>query len=49
MQVDRSNFAAVLPSILNHIKLADFVSFDCEFTGLVTNLDPIEGMFSNHI
>lgn len=49
MQVDRANLEEVLPDILKHIELADFISFDCEFTGLVTNLDRIEGLFSNHI
>ena len=29
MQVDRDNLSTVLPLILKHIELADFVSFDC--------------------
>ncbi|PJF19562.1 hypothetical protein PSACC_00610 [Paramicrosporidium saccamoebae] len=34
--VTRSNFSSLLPSILHHIKDADFIAFDTELTGLTT-------------
>ena len=38
MQVDSDNISEVLPQILKSIHESDFVAFDCEFTGLVTQL-----------
>ena len=38
MQIDRYNFATHFDAICDKINRASFVSFDCEFTGLVTNL-----------
>lgn len=35
--VTRSNFASLLPSILHHIKEADFIAVDTELTGLTTS------------
>ncbi len=35
--------------IITSLKNADFISFDCEFTGLVTHLERIEGMYPNYI
>lgn len=34
--VSKGNFGSLLPSILHHIKEADFVAFDTELTGLTT-------------
>jgi poly(A)-specific ribonuclease len=34
--VTKSNFIGLLPSILHHIKDADFITFDTELTGLTT-------------
>lgn len=49
MQVDRENLAELLPQILEHIAHAHFIAFDCEFSGLVTQLRRIEGSFPNHL
>lgn len=35
--VTKSNFASLLPSILHHIRDADFVTFDTELSGLTTS------------
>jgi poly(A)-specific ribonuclease len=34
MQVNKDNFELLLPRIVNDIKSCDFISIDCEFTGL---------------
>lgn len=41
MQLDRTNFHTHLPTLLHDIQHAHFIAFDCEFTGLVTQLAPI--------
>ena len=47
MQIDTHNFHEHSQLILQHIEQAHFIAFDCEFTGLVTQLDNIEGSFPN--
>jgi hypothetical protein len=48
MQIDSSNFDQHLDFILAEIESAHFVAFDCEFTGLVTQLEHMEGLFPDH-
>ena len=38
MQVDSDNIEDLLPEILARIHDSHFISFDCEFSGLVTQL-----------
>lgn len=52
-EVTRDNFSAILPTVLNSISSAKFVSFDTELTGLCTNrfhrysvLDEVEQRYS---
>ena len=47
--MDKNNLSKLLPEILSRIESSDFVAFDCEFTGLVAQLERIEGQFSNYI
>ena len=49
MQVDSDNIEELLPDILARIHDSHFISFDCEFSGLVTQLQRIEGTFPNHL
>ena len=48
MQIDSRNFDEHIDLILKDIETAHFVSFDCEFTGLVTQMQHIEGLFPDH-
>lgn len=41
MQIDSSNFDEHVDFILSEIESAHFIAFDCEFTGLVTQLQHI--------
>ena len=48
MQIDRHNLATHYQAICDDLCKASFVAFDCEFTGLVTNLEKIEGKFADY-
>lgn len=48
MQIDSRNFEQHVDLILQEIETAHFVAFDCEFTGLVTQLQHIEGLYPDH-
>jgi hypothetical protein len=48
MQIDSRNFEYHIDLILQEIETAHFVAFDCEFTGLVTQTDRIEGLYPDH-
>ena len=48
MQIDRHNLHQHIDRILEDIKAAHFVAFDCEFTGLVTQNEHMEGDFADH-
>ena len=39
MQVTRENFVEVLPLVRESIQMADFISFDAEFTGIKTSMN----------
>lgn len=34
IEVTKNNFKSLLPTILTHIKEADFIAFDTELTGI---------------
>lgn len=48
MQIDSRNFNEHIDLVLQDIESAHFISFDCEFTGLVTQLKHIEGLFPDY-
>lgn len=48
MQIDSRNFQEHIELVLQQISTAHFIALDCEFTGLVTQLTQIEGMFPDH-
>jgi hypothetical protein len=41
MQIDRLNFKEHYQHVVKTIKNCEMISFDCEFTGLVTQLKKI--------
>ena len=46
-QVDKTNFSDMYNYIQDILIKSDFVAFDCEFTGLLSCLEKIEGRFPN--